>query len=104
MSRGAIVHNASTAGVAGRPTAGVAGAGRMPSYTAGKHGVVGLTRSAALAYADRGVRVNALVTGNVDTPLYRRPAGAGEGDPLRRRIRRAVSPLPRRSRRSSRSC
>jgi NAD(P)-dependent dehydrogenase (short-subunit alcohol dehydrogenase family) len=44
----------------------------MPSYTAAKHGVVGLTRSAAPGAASDGVRVNALVTGNVDTPLYRR--------------------------------
>jgi NAD(P)-dependent dehydrogenase (short-subunit alcohol dehydrogenase family) len=61
---GAIVNNASTAGVAG--------IGGMPSYTAAKHGVVGLTRSAAPGAASDGVRVNALVTGNVDTPLYRR--------------------------------
>jgi NAD(P)-dependent dehydrogenase (short-subunit alcohol dehydrogenase family) len=65
---GAIVNNASTAGVAG--------IGGMPSYTAAKHGVVGLTRSAALGGARDGVRVNALVTGNVDTPLYRRLLGA----------------------------
>jgi NAD(P)-dependent dehydrogenase (short-subunit alcohol dehydrogenase family) len=65
---GSIVNNASTAGVAG--------IGGMPSYTAAKHGVVGLTRSAALGCAADGVRVNALVTGNVDTPLYRRLAGA----------------------------
>jgi len=37
---------------------------------------VGLTRSAALEWAGRGVRVNALVTGNVDTPLYRQLLGA----------------------------
>jgi NAD(P)-dependent dehydrogenase (short-subunit alcohol dehydrogenase family) len=65
---GSIVNNASTAGVAG--------IGGMPSYTAAKHGVVGLTRSAALGCARDGVRVNALVTGNVDTPLYRRLSGA----------------------------
>ena len=65
---GSIVNNASTAGVAG--------IGGMPSYTAAKHGVVGLTRSAALGCAAEGVRVNALVTGNVDTPLYRRLSGA----------------------------
>jgi NAD(P)-dependent dehydrogenase (short-subunit alcohol dehydrogenase family) len=66
-ARGCIVNNASTAGVSG--------IGGMPSNTAAKHGVVGLTRSAALAYAGAGLRVNALVTGNVDTPLYRRLAG-----------------------------
>jgi NAD(P)-dependent dehydrogenase (short-subunit alcohol dehydrogenase family) len=61
---GSIVNNASIGGVAGIP-------GLAP-YTAAKHGVVGLTRSAALEHAGNGVRVNALVTGNVDTPLYRR--------------------------------
>ena len=48
----------------------------LASYTAAKHGVVGLTRSVALQCADGGPRVNAIVTGNVDTPLYRRLLGA----------------------------
>lgn len=53
----------------------------MSAYAAAKHGVVGLTRSAALEQASAGVRVNALVTGNVDTPLYRRLLGApAEGE------------------------
>jgi NAD(P)-dependent dehydrogenase (short-subunit alcohol dehydrogenase family) len=65
---GAVVNNASTAGVSAIPG--------LAAYTAAKHGVVGLTRSAALEWAGRGVRVNALVTGNVDTPLYRRLLGA----------------------------
>jgi NAD(P)-dependent dehydrogenase (short-subunit alcohol dehydrogenase family) len=43
---------------------------------AAKHGVVGLTRSAALEGAARGIRVNALVPGNVATPLYRDLIGA----------------------------
>jgi NAD(P)-dependent dehydrogenase (short-subunit alcohol dehydrogenase family) len=60
---GSIVNNASIAGVRGVPGLG--------SYTAAKHGVVGLTRSAALECAPDGPRVNAIVTGNVDTPLYR---------------------------------
>lgn len=64
---GSIVNNASTGGVVG-----ILG---MASYAAAKHGVVGLTRSAALEYAARGLRVNALVTGNVDTSLYRRLSG-----------------------------
>ncbi|MBO3752649.1 SDR family NAD(P)-dependent oxidoreductase [Streptosporangiaceae bacterium NEAU-GS5] len=62
------VNNASTAAVSAIPG--------LAAYTAAKHGVAGLTRSAALEWADRGVRVNALVTGNVDTPLYRRLLGA----------------------------
>jgi NAD(P)-dependent dehydrogenase (short-subunit alcohol dehydrogenase family) len=60
---GSIINNASIGGVRGIPG--------MSAYVAAKHGVVGLTRSAALECADQGVRVNALVTGNVDTPLYR---------------------------------
>ena len=70
---GAIVNNAALAGVVGVPG--------MAAYTAAKHGVVGLTRAAALESAGRGVRVNALVTGTVDTPLFRRLLGApAEGE------------------------
>jgi NAD(P)-dependent dehydrogenase (short-subunit alcohol dehydrogenase family) len=65
---GSIINNASTGGVRGIPG--------LAAYAAAKHGVVGLTRSAALECAGRGVRVNALVTGNVDTPLYRDLLGA----------------------------
>ncbi|EDY48380.1 conserved hypothetical protein [Streptomyces clavuligerus] len=54
-SGGAIVNNSSTAGV--RATS------MGPAYIASKHAVVGLTRSAAIQYADAGVRVNALATG-----------------------------------------
>ncbi|MEU4192264.1 SDR family oxidoreductase [Kribbella sp. NPDC026611] len=71
---GSIVTNASTAGVVAVPGLG--------PYSAAKHGVVGLTRSAALECADRGVRVNTLVTGNVDTPLYRRLLGASPQQPI----------------------
>ena len=67
---GAVVNNASMAG-----TIGIGG---LTAYVAAKHGVVGLTRSAALAHAADGVRVNALVTGNVDTPLYRKMLGVGQ--------------------------
>ena len=66
---GAVVNNASTAG-----TTGIGG---LTAYVAAKHGVVGLTRAAALAHAGDGIRVNALVTGNVDTPLYRELLGVG---------------------------
>jgi NAD(P)-dependent dehydrogenase (short-subunit alcohol dehydrogenase family) len=66
---GAVVNNASVAGASG--------IGGLTAYVAAKHGVVGLTRAAALAHAADGVRVNALVTGNVDTPLYRGLLGVG---------------------------
>jgi NAD(P)-dependent dehydrogenase (short-subunit alcohol dehydrogenase family) len=66
---GAVVNNASIAG-----TTGIGG---LTAYVAAKHGVVGLTRAAALAHAGDGIRVNALVSGNVDTPLYRELLGVG---------------------------
>jgi NAD(P)-dependent dehydrogenase (short-subunit alcohol dehydrogenase family) len=65
---GAVLNNASNLGVVGMPGAS--------SYVAAKHGVVGLTRSAALELAEQGVRVNALVTGGVDTPMFRGTMGA----------------------------
>jgi NAD(P)-dependent dehydrogenase (short-subunit alcohol dehydrogenase family) len=40
----------------------------MAAYTAAKHGIVGLSRTAALEFAERGVRVNAVGPGYVDTP------------------------------------
>ena len=48
---------------------GQVGAARSSAYVAAKHGVVGLTRTAALEYAARGVRVNAVGPGYIDTPL-----------------------------------
>jgi NAD(P)-dependent dehydrogenase (short-subunit alcohol dehydrogenase family) len=60
---GSIVNCASVAGLRGAPT--------VPAYTAAKHGVVGLTRAAAREYASRGVRVNAICPGTVDTPMFR---------------------------------
>jgi NAD(P)-dependent dehydrogenase (short-subunit alcohol dehydrogenase family) len=67
---GSIVNNASNLGVVGMPTAS--------PYVAAKHGIVGLTRAAALELAPSGIRVNALVTGGVDTPLFRGTMGASE--------------------------
>lgn len=58
---GAIVNCASSAGIRG--------AAYCAAYSASKHGVVGLTRTAALEYGAQGVRINAVCPGMIDTPM-----------------------------------
>ncbi len=58
---GAIINNISVSGHRGYANG--------PAYVSSKHGLVGLTKSAAMGYADQGIRINGISPGLIDTPM-----------------------------------
>jgi NAD(P)-dependent dehydrogenase (short-subunit alcohol dehydrogenase family) len=81
---GAIVNTASAAGLVGSHG--------MPAYTASKHGVVGLTKTAALEYARANIRVNAVCPGVIDTAMV---AGMVSSHPRLKDILVGAEPIAR---------
>jgi NAD(P)-dependent dehydrogenase (short-subunit alcohol dehydrogenase family) len=83
-SGGAIVNTASVAGLVGFSN--------LPAYVASKHGIVGLTKVAALEYAMSGIRVNAVCPGVIHTEMIDRVTGK---DPARLKQFIDIEPMGR---------
>lgn len=81
---GAIVNTASVAGLGAAP--------KMSIYAASKHAVIGLTKSAAVEYAKKKIRVNAVCPAVIDTDMFRR---AAETDPKKAEFVAAMHPVGR---------
>jgi NAD(P)-dependent dehydrogenase (short-subunit alcohol dehydrogenase family) len=74
QGRGAIVNCSSLGGLVGGAERGI--------YHAAKHGVLGFTKSAALEYAAKGIRINAVCPGLIQTPMSDQMVAAGQGEAL----------------------
>ncbi|MDX1456884.1 MAG: SDR family oxidoreductase [Marinobacter sp.] len=81
---GAIVNTASVAGLGAAP--------KMSIYSASKHAVIGLTKSAAVEYAKKGIRINAVCPAIIDTDMFRR---AAESDPRKAEFASSLHPVGR---------
>jgi NAD(P)-dependent dehydrogenase (short-subunit alcohol dehydrogenase family) len=81
---GAIVNTASIAGLGAAP--------KMSIYSASKHAVIGLTKSAAVEYGRKNIRVNAICPAVIDTEMFRRACVA---DPKKAEAAQAIHPVGR---------
>lgn len=81
---GSIVNTSSIAGLGAAP--------KMSIYSASKHAVLGLTRSAAVEYGKKGVRINAVCPAVIDTEMFRRAAAI---DPRKAELAAAMHPVGR---------
>lgn len=84
---GAIVNVASILGVVGFANAG--------AYTAAKHGLIGVTQTAALEYATQGIRVNAICPGFIETPMVMQRGVAAGANPQTYQQIAALHPMQR---------
>lgn len=79
---GAIVNCSSLGGLIGGPERGI--------YHAAKHGVIGFTKSAAMKYAAKGIRINDVCPGLIRTPMSDQMEAAGQGEALKRMVEQNV--------------
>ena len=84
QGNGAIVNCSSLGGLVGN-------AGRA-AYHAAKHGVLGLTKSAAIEYAPKGIRINAICPGVIDTPMVEQMVKSGD---FSREVGASLAPIGR---------
>ena len=80
----AIVNTASIAGLGAAP--------KMSIYSASKHAVIGLTKSAAVEYGKKGLRINAICPAVIDTEMFKR---ATENDPQKEQYVKSLHPVGR---------
>lgn len=86
---GTIVNCSSLGGLIGGPERGI--------YHAAKHGVIGFTKSAAMEYAAKGIRINDVCPGMIRTPMSDKMEAEGQGDVLKKMLEQNV-PMKREGR------